>query len=215
MVEGREEGAQVGSRPPPWGGERCGLTKDRPALAGPHSLSLRGAHSALKALRAQSRFVPSVDSPSLVIPAAGLQAQGCPLSPRQRRGCRTAKVRQGRAPGRAAEDHRFQPRVDARRAVRRRGPQGPGLGAWPDGAPPGSGSGAGPRRLGGGEPAGCGAAVPGGGKGDPRAGTLAELSVGRRLRGRKRRSPGGAETRPRGAVCSPRGWAVILEGGSL
>ena len=79
MVECREEGAQVGSRPPPWGGEVYGLTKDRTTLAGPRSLSLRGAHSALKALTVQSRFVPSVNSPSLFIPEAGFQAQGCPL----------------------------------------------------------------------------------------------------------------------------------------
>ena len=33
--------------------------------------------------------------------------------------------------------------------------------------------------------------------------------------GQGRRSPGGAETRPRGATCSLREWGVILEGGSL
>ena len=37
---GKGGGGTGGGRPPPWGGERCGLTKDRPALAGPHSLSL-------------------------------------------------------------------------------------------------------------------------------------------------------------------------------
>lgn len=72
-------GGTGGGWTPPWGGEGYRLTKDRTAVAGPQSLSLPGAHLAMKALTVQSRFVPSVDSPSLFIPAAGFQAQGCPL----------------------------------------------------------------------------------------------------------------------------------------
>lgn len=171
-------------------------------MAGPQSLSLPGAHLAMKAVT-QSRFVPRLTAPPCSSqPRAGFQAQGCPLlaNPLVREGLQNCKapprplMEGGGRPALPAQSGRWVVRCTVG------GHRDQGLGAPPDSMPPGSGSRAGPGRLGKGRTSGVWRGHSWWRRGRPKSRTLMSFSVGRMLQGRGGLQ--GVETRLRGAACS-------------